>query len=143
MSENIKFSKQVYDKNQYTKVIDTAFKQLGVQSIQETINNQPTTNQFFDMYNDLFYDIDELGEINSHEYLIKKSSEYIDFDANQEEIEALQAEIANLREELLDAQKQNIELQTGTSPSNSSNTTFTSGGNSTSGGSSTGGGGGY
>ena len=143
MSENIKFSKQVYDKNQYTKVIDTAFKQLGVQSIQETINNQPTTNQFFDMYNDLFYDINELGEINSHEYLIKKSSEYIDFDANQEEIEALQAEIANLREELLDAQKQNIELQTGTSPSNSSNTTFTSGGNSTSGGSSTGGGGGY
>ena len=143
MSENIKFSKQVYDKNQYTKVIDTAFKQLGVQSIQETINNQPTTNQFFDMYNDLFYDIPELGEINSHEYLIKKSSEYIDFDANQEEIEALQAEIANLREELLDAQKQNIELQTGILPSNSSNTTFTSGGNSTSGGSSTGGGGGY
>ena len=141
MSENIKFSKQVYDKNQYTKVIDTAFKQLGVQSIQETINNQPTTNQFFNMYNDLFYDIDELGEINSHEYLIKKSSEYIDFDANQEEIEALQAEIAQLREELLDAQKQNIELQTGTSPSNSSNTTFTSGGNSTSGGSSIGGGG--
>jgi hypothetical protein len=114
MSENIKFSKQVYDKNQYTKVIDTAFKQLGVQSIQETINNQPTTNQFFDMYNDLFYDIPELGEINSHEYLIKKSSEYINFDANQEEIEALQEEIAQLREELLDAQKQNIELQTGT-----------------------------
>jgi hypothetical protein len=143
MSENIKFNKQVYDKGQYTKVINTSFTQLGVQSIQETINNQPTTDQFFSMYNDLFYDIPELGEINSHEYLIKKSSEYINFDANQEEIEALQAEIANLREELLDAQKQNIELQTGTSPSNSSNTTFTSGGNSTSGGSSTGGGGGY
>jgi uncharacterized membrane protein YgcG len=141
MSENIKFNKQVYDKGQYTKVINTSFTQLGVQSIQETINNQPTTDQFFSMYNDLFYDINELGEINSHEYLIKKSSEYIDFDANQEEIEALQAEIANLREELLDAQKQNIELQTGTSPSNSSNTTFTSGGNSTSGGSSIGGGG--
>jgi uncharacterized membrane protein YgcG len=141
MSENIKFNKQVYDKGQYTKVINTSFTQLGVQSIQETINNQPTTDQFFSMYNDLFYDIPELGEINSHEYLIKKSSEYINFDANQEEIEALQAEIANLREELLDAQKQNIELQTGTSPSNSSNTTFTSGGNSTSGGSSIGGGG--
>jgi hypothetical protein len=141
MSENIKFNKQVYDKGQYTKVINTSFTQLGVQSIQETINNQPTTDQFFSMYNDLFYDIPELGEINSHEYLIKKSSEYINFDANQEEIEALQAEIANLREELLDAQKQNIELQTGTSPSNSINTTFTSGGNSTSGGSSIGGGG--
>ena len=136
MSENIKFNKQVYDKGQYTKVINTSFTQLGVQSIQETINNQPTTDQFFSMYNDLFYDIPELGEINSHEYLITKSSEYINFDANQEEIEALQEEIAQLREELLDAQKQNIELQTGIT-SNLSDTTFTSGGNST------GGGGGY
>jgi hypothetical protein len=114
MSENIKFNKQAYDKGQYTKVINTSFTQLGVQPIQETINNQPTTDQFFSMYNDLFYDIPELGEINSHEYLITKSSEYINFDANQEEIEALQEEIAQLREELLDAQKQNIELQTGT-----------------------------
>jgi len=142
MSENIKFNKQVYDKGQYTKVINTSFTQLGVQSIQETINNQPTTDQFFSMYNDLFYDIPELGEINSHEYLITKSSEYINFDVNQEEIEALQEEIAQLREELLDAQKQNIELQTGTT-SNSSDTTFTSGGSSTGGGSSIGGGGGY
>jgi hypothetical protein len=144
MSENIKFSKQVYDKNQYTKVIDTAFKQLGVQSIQETINNQPTTNQFFDMYNDLFYDIDELGEINSHEYLIKKSSEYIDFDANQEEIEALQAEIAGLREELLDAQRQNIELLTGVPSPDSSLTSeaINNGGGVSSGGVSSGGGGG-
>ena len=114
MSENIKFSKQVYNKGQYPKIIDTSFTQLGVKTIQEIINNQPTTDQFFSMYNDLFYDIPELGEINSHEYLITKSSEYINFDANQEEIEALQEEIAQLREELLDAQKQNIELQTGT-----------------------------
>ena len=116
MSENITLNQPLYDKNQYNKAIDTSFKQLGVQSIQETIKDQPTTSQFFNMYNDLFYDIDELGEINSHEYLIKKSSEYINFNANQEEIEALQAEIAQLREDLLDAQKQNIELQTNPTP---------------------------
>jgi hypothetical protein len=66
------------------------------------------------MYNDLFYNIPELGATNSHEYLIKKSSEYIGFNANQEEITALQNEIAQLRTELLDSQKQVIELQTGT-----------------------------
>jgi hypothetical protein len=66
------------------------------------------------MYNDLFYDIPEFGAVNSHEYLIKKSSEYINFEANQEEITALQAEISQLRIELLDTQKQNIGLQTGT-----------------------------
>ena len=111
---NIEFNKQVYNKLQYEKVIDTSFKQLGVQPIQEQIQEQPTTNDFFEMYNELFYDIPETGAINSHEYLIQKSSEYVGFEANQEEIEALQNEIAQLRTELLDAQKQIIELQTGT-----------------------------
>jgi hypothetical protein len=114
MSENINFNKQVYNKEQYSKVIDTSFKQLGVVSIQDQIAAQPNTEEFFSMYNDLFYNIPELGATNSHEYLIKTSSEYIGFEANQEEILALQAEIAQLRTELLDTQKQVILLQTGT-----------------------------
>ncbi len=119
MSENINISSTTsYDKRQYTKVINNSFTQLGVKSIQEQITVQPTVNEFFNMYNDLFYNIPELGATNSHEYLIKTSSEYINFDANQEEIAALQAEIAQLRIDLLDAQKQVIELQTGTTLSN-------------------------
>jgi hypothetical protein len=114
MSENVNFNKQVYNKEQYSKVIDTSFKQLGVVSIQDQIAAQPTTEEFFSMYNDLFYNIPELGATNSHEYLIKTSSEYIGFEANQEEILALQNEIAQLRTELLASQKQVIELQTGT-----------------------------
>jgi hypothetical protein len=118
MSENVNLNKQVYDKNQYTKVIDTSFKQLGVQTIQEQLNQQPTVDEFFAMYNDLFYNIPELGATNSHEYLIKTSSEYINYTANQEIIDALQAEIAQLRIELLDSQKQVIQLQTGTTLAN-------------------------
>jgi len=111
MAEEIEFNKNVFDKNTYSKVINTSFTQLGVTPISEQINNQPTVDDFFEMYNDLFYNIPEKGEINSHEFLIKKSSEYIGFEANQEEIEALQNEIAQLRIELLDTQKQNIDLQ--------------------------------
>ena len=118
MAENITFNKQVYNKGDYTKIIDTSFKQLGVQTIQQQIDEQPTVNDFFEMYNEMFYDIPEMGEINSHEFLIKKSSEYIGFEANQEEILALQAEIAQLRIDLLDSQKQVIELQTGTKLAN-------------------------
>jgi hypothetical protein len=118
MSENVNLNKQVYDKGQYNKVIDTSFKQLGVQTIQQQINDQPTIDDFFNMYNELFYDIPETGEVNSHEFLIKKSSEYIGFEANQEEIIALQAEIAQLRTDLLDSQKQVIALQTGTTLAN-------------------------
>ena len=114
MTEEIEFNKNVFDKNTYSKVINTSFSQLGVIPISEQINNQPTIDDFFKMYNDLFYVIPEFGESNSHEFLIKKSSEYIGFEANQEEIIALQNEIAQLRIDLLDSQKQVIELQTGT-----------------------------
>jgi transcription initiation factor IIE alpha subunit len=107
MSENIKLNKQVYDKNSYTKIINNSFNKLGESINEKIVNPTLSLNEFFDMYNDLFYDIPELGERNSHEYLIKKSSEYIDFNANQEEIEALQKEIDQLRIDLLEEQKLN------------------------------------
>jgi len=111
MIENINLNKTVYNKGQYDKVINTSFTQLGVPTPQEQIASQPTVDDFFTMYNNLFYDIPELGETNSHEYLIQKSSDYINYVPNLEEIIALQNEIAQLRVELLDSQKQISELQ--------------------------------
>ena len=144
MSENIEFNKQVFNKNQYNKVIDTSFKQLGVKQPQEQIDETPTVNDFFLMYNELFYDIPETGVTNSHEYLINQSSEYINFEPNNEEIEALQNEIAQLRTELLDTQRNLIEAQTGVSvdelPNNTLLTTTPTNGGSLGG---SGGGGGY
>jgi hypothetical protein len=104
MSENIELNKKVYSKAAYDQIIDTDFNQLGIKPIQTQIDTQPTLNEFFDLYNELFYTIPELGEIDSHEYLITKSSEYINFSANQDEIIALQNEIFQLRTELLEAQ---------------------------------------
>ena len=112
MSNKIVLNKTVYNKDIYNKMIDTSFKQLGVKTIQQQLDETPTVDYFFQLYNELFYDIPELGETNSHEYIITKSSEYIDFQQNLEEIEALQAEIASLRTELLEEQKKVIELQT-------------------------------
>ena len=112
MSNKIVLNKTVYNKDIYTKMIDTSFKQLGVKTIQQQLDETPTVDYFFQLYNELFYDIPELGETNSHEYIITKSSEYINFQQNLEEIEALQAEIASLRTELLEEQKKVIELQT-------------------------------
>ena len=106
MAQNIKLNKEVFSKRQYQKTIDTSFTQLGVKTIQEQIDEQPTVQEFFNLYNELFYEINELGPTNSHEYLIKTSSQYINFDENDELIEALQREIAQLREELLETQKQ-------------------------------------
>ena len=109
MEENIKLNKEVFNKLPYEKTVDTSFNELGVKTIQEQLNEQPTVQEFFDMYNTLFYQINELGETNSHEFLIKTSSEYIGFEENNELIEALQNEIAQLREDLLNTQQQLVE----------------------------------
>jgi|TARA_R100000081_G_C4735433_1_gene125833 hypothetical protein len=106
MAENIKLNKEVFNKRDYEKTINTSFNELGTPTIQEQLDNQPTVQEFFNMYNTLFYQINELGETNSHEYLVKTSSEYINFGEDNELIEALQEEIAQLREELLEAQQQ-------------------------------------
>jgi hypothetical protein len=117
MSENIKFNKIFYSKDDYSKVINTSFTQLGIQTPQQEIQQQPSIEEFFDLYNTLFYTIPEFGNSNSHEFLIKKSSEYINFSSNMEEIVLLQEEIAQLRIDLLDSQKQVIQLQTGVTSS--------------------------
>lgn len=100
--------KNVFNKPQYIKTIDTNFKELGVTTIQEDLQNQPTINDFFNLYNELFYEIPAEGEINSHRYLVEQSGEYINFNDINEEIEALREEITQLRQELLQAQSQNI-----------------------------------
>jgi hypothetical protein len=105
MAENIDLNKSVFNKRDYNKTIDTSFTQLGVKSIQQQLDEQPTIQEFFSMYNTLFYQINEFGPTNSHEYLIKTSSEYINFEDNDEIIQALQNVIAQLREELLETQQ--------------------------------------
>lgn len=107
MAENVDLNKEVFNKRDYEKTVNTSFTQLGVKTIQEQIDEKPSVQEFFDLYNELFYEINELGPTNSHEFLIKSSTEYIAFDDNNELIEALQKEIADLRAELLEAQKQN------------------------------------
>ena len=148
MSEEINFNKTVFNKAQYIKTIDTSFSELGVTTVQEQLDTQPTVEEFFSLYNQLFYEIPEFGEINSHEFLIQQSSEYINFEANQETIDKLQGEISILREELLDSQKQIVELETGESlgedlTDSITSIISTSTGGGTAGGGTSGGGGGY
>jgi hypothetical protein len=107
MAQQIKLTKQVYDKNQYQKVIDTSFTQLVQPTTTPTGSVLPTVDQFFDYYNQLFFDIPKFGETNSHEYLIKTSQEYIGVSAVvNDELQALINEITELRQENLDLQQQ-------------------------------------
>lgn len=109
--DKINLNKRVYSKPQYEKVIDTKFSQLvapvSTTNVSNISNIASTTDisidQFFSYYNQLFYQIPKIGETNSHEYLVKKSSEYIGSTVILDDIQALIEEINLL-------QQQNLEL---------------------------------
>lgn len=113
--ERVDLTKQVYSKEEYERTIDTEFNQFGVSTVQEDLDSETTVEDFFVLYDELFYDIPAEGDNNSHEYLVRNSGEYISFDANQEEIDALRDEIATLRQENLDLERENATLLLGPS----------------------------
>ena len=89
--------------------IDTSFTQFSPPPLpkEDTI----TVGEFFTYYNKIFYDIPTMGNINSHEYLVKTSGEYIDFEKTDEDIQALLDEITALRQENLELTQQIITTQ--------------------------------
>ena len=108
----VDLQKQVFAKEEYTKTIDTNFNQFGVVSVQDEAQQEPTVEEFFQMYNDLFYEIPPEGDTNSHRFLVLQSGDYINFDEIQEEIQALRTEITGLRTENLEFQQEIVTLQT-------------------------------
>jgi hypothetical protein len=108
IERKVNLLKSVFGKTEYLKTIDTSFKELGVNTVAQEIEAQPNIEEFFSMYNTLFYDIPAEGTTNSHQFLVEQSGEYINFEDNIEEIQALRAEIANLRRENLNLQVNNL-----------------------------------
>jgi len=111
--EKINLSKKVYAKNQYEKVIDTNFSQLATSPTPSTTFAPVSisVDEFFQNYNQIFFNIPKLGTTNSHEYLIKTSTEYIGYAPINNDIQALIEEINNLQQQNLDLNQQLIELQ--------------------------------
>ena len=98
----IPIEKQVFDKAAFSKVIDTQFNQLLNNQAEET----PvfTLEDFFELYEQLFYQIPKEGDSNSHRYIIEKEAEYLGIIINQDDIQALLEEITTLRQQVLDTQ---------------------------------------
>lgn len=108
MSEIINIKKRVFLKNTYPNIIDVEFNQLITQSPIEV--EETTVDEFFEIYNNLFYEIPIDGDFNSHKYIIKQSTEYVGESQNTEEIDLLLEEINQLRLELLEARQTIDEL---------------------------------
>ena len=111
MSQEVLLGRQGFIRNAYTNAIDTSFTQLipPPPPVEEVV----TVEEFFNLYQTLFYQIPAEGGVNSHTYLIERSKEYIGFtEENDENIQILLDEITQLREELLATQKEleNVQL---------------------------------
>lgn len=111
--EKAKLNRQVFDKSKFENTVNYSFSELNNTNQPDPSffdTNLATVEDFFTLYENLFYEIPKLGNINSHEYLIQKSTEYVGFQKTQEDIQALLDEIALLREQNLELRQENTDL---------------------------------
>jgi len=99
----IPVQKTVFNKDQYGRVINTQFSQLINQGAGE---DQPsfTIDDFFQLYEELFYQIPKEGDTNSHQYILQREADYLGISISQDDVQALLDEITSLRQQVLDAQ---------------------------------------
>ena len=108
MEKNVRIKKQVFVKKDFDKVVDRSFKSF-VDSVEE---EQLTVEQFFILYDELFFEIPVLGETASHQHLIERSSTLLEVEQDNQDIQPLLDEIAVLREQILELQTQLVEGNT-------------------------------
>lgn len=100
--EEIPLTRKVYSSVQYPKVVETKFTELAPILVEE-VQDALTVDKFFEYYEQLFFEIPVTGDINSHEYLIKRSSEYVGENILSDSEKALIEEINSLRQQLLES----------------------------------------
>ena len=125
--EQVNLNRQVFDKAKFNETVNTSFSQLGVEEVDPSFFdiNLATQDDFFTLYDKFFFEIPKEGATNSHTFLIQESTEYVGYEQNQEEIQALLQEIADLREENLALRQENVELTVKVNaPSSSTRTRF-------------------
>jgi hypothetical protein len=101
----IPIQKTVFDKDDFNKVVNTQFTQLINQAaLQEEETPSFSIDDFFNLYEQLFYQIPRDGDINSHQYILQREADYLGIIINQDDIQALLNEITSLRQQVLDTQ---------------------------------------
>lgn len=100
----IPVQKTVFNKNNYEQVIDINFSQLLNNQVTEDTPSF-TVDDFFQLYESLFFQIPKEGDINSHRYIIQKEADLLDINIDNTNVQALLDEITTLRQELLDTQQ--------------------------------------
>lgn len=93
-------NKPKYKENLITRLVDNNFNQLKQTQTNETTddNISEKINSFFEMYDELFFNIPKTGN-QSHETLIIRSSDYVDVVEDSDLINSLVSEINDLKQQ--------------------------------------------
>ena len=112
MAENVDIKLTTYNRTQFNKAVDTEFTQFnGTDETPEEVAAETIDlSGFFQAYNRLFLDIPKQGETNSHQYITNRSGEYVGGEEVSAEVQALTAEVTQLREDNILLQQQIIQL---------------------------------
>jgi hypothetical protein len=99
----IPIQKTVFNKDTYSRVVDTQFSQLINQGAEEETLSF-TVDDFFQLYDEVFYQIPKEGDTNSHQYILQREADYLGISISQDDVQALLNEITSLRQQVLEAQ---------------------------------------
>ena len=92
-AETINLTRETFNRKEFNATFTTNFTQLGIAEEVDMNFFDPslaTVGDFFTIYQSLFLQIPKVGDVNSHEFLIKSSLAYTQYLTRQEEIQALQ-----------------------------------------------------
>ncbi len=100
MATNIKVDKTILGRND--SIVDTNFSFF----LKENDVPEFTIEDFFQLYEELFYQIPKEGDVESHTYILNKEAEYLGIRlASDVDIQALLDEITSLRQQLLESKQ--------------------------------------
>lgn len=105
--KTVEIRKTVYNREQASKIVDTSFTTFAQ---TEEVEAPLTVAEFFQAYEDLYLDIPLTGDSNSHEYLLNRSGDLVQFDQQTQDIQPLLDEIAELRNINLGLNQEIIDL---------------------------------
>lgn len=108
MANEIPIKKSVFSTSKLNRVVNRDFETF---TPPPTISDTDTIEELFRLYDLLYFSIPVDGETLSHEYLIVESSKLKRFQRDTEDIQPLLDEIAELRQQLLIAEQEILDLE--------------------------------
>lgn len=100
-------TKTVLDRQSGQRVISKEF----ITFTQPVEDIEGSIEDFFAEYERLFFDIPTEGEVQSHQALVRRSSEYSGFEKDTEEVDSLLEELEALRQQNLELEQTIVDLE--------------------------------